>query len=303
VTEQPDVDVKAFIEKLRKDNIGFLGSALAWSVLISLIPIVVGLIAIASLFLQSPSAQSTMTTHLSAALQGAFTKAEIHDMVRTTVQHTGLLSIIGLLGVLWGGSKLGGAISTVFQPIFHVKGRSFLVEKLIDIGMIIVFTTLMVVIIGATAAGALLNRLISSFQVPGIVEFLVGTIIALAAAFLLFAVIYVAFPNAEPRFRLGTIWPGAAIAAVLFELLTYIWPLYAHFSHFSRYGAVIFPLLVLTAWIYFFCMILLVGAEFVAIRALRDARAEGRRIGPSPDGTVPQHAADSQRQGQPVKVS
>jgi len=121
------------------------------------------------------------------------------------------------------------------------------VEKLIDIGMIIVFTALMLVIIGATAAGALLNRLISSFQVPGIVEFLVGTIIALAAAFLLFAVIYVAFPNTEPRFRLGTIWPGAAIAAVLFELLTYIWPLYAHFSHFSRYGAVIFPLLVLTA--------------------------------------------------------
>jgi len=78
---------------------------------------------------------------------------------------TGLLSIIGVLGVLWGGSNVGGAISTVFQPIFHVKGRSFLVEKLIDVGMIIVFTALMLVIIGATAAGALLNRLISSFRV------------------------------------------------------------------------------------------------------------------------------------------
>ena len=100
----------------------------------------------------------------------------------------------------------------------------------------------------------------------------------MTAAFLLFAVIYLAFPNTEPRFRLGTIWPGAAIAAVLFELLTSSWPLYAHFAHFSRYVTVLFPLLVLTAWIYFFCMILLVGAEVVAIRALREARVRGSRL-------------------------
>jgi uncharacterized BrkB/YihY/UPF0761 family membrane protein len=76
---------------------------------------------------------------------------------------------------------------------------------------------------------------------------------------------------------------------VLFEIITYMWPVYAHFAHFSRYGAVLFPILVLTAWIYFFSVILLIGAEVVAIGAIDQAKQEGQEVGPEPQGTVPQH--------------
>lgn len=277
-----------FFQKVGKDNIGMLASVVAWSTLTSLVPIVVGLIAISALLMRSPSAQATVTAHLSQALRGVITPTELKALVKASVRHTGLLGIIGFVGVLWGGSNVGGSISTVFQALFEVRGRSFIKQRLLDIGMIFVFAILMIVIIVGTAGGALLNRLVSGFPLPGIVTFVIGTAISLLAAFLLFAVIYIVFPNTETRFKLDHVWPGAAIAAVLFEILTYIWPLYSHFTHFSRYGALLSSILVLTAWIYFFSMIMMVGAEFVSFGALEEARARDESVGPRPNDSVPQ---------------
>jgi uncharacterized BrkB/YihY/UPF0761 family membrane protein len=57
----------------------------------------------------------------------------------------------------------------------------------------------------------------------------------------------------------------------------------------QRYGAVLFPILVLTAWIYFFSVILLVGAEVLAFGAIEEAERGEQPIGPEPEETVPQH--------------
>ena len=48
------------------------------------------------------------------------------------------------------------------------------------------------------------------------------------------------------------------------------------------------PIVVVGVWIYFFALILVLGAEAVAFGALADARAAGQSVGPAPDGTVPQ---------------
>lgn len=286
-------DISAFFDKVMKDNIGFLASALAWSLLTSLVPIMVGLLAISAFFLRDPSTQHATVTHLSQALQGVLTPTDLQSLVRITTAHAGLLGIIGFLGVIWGGSNVGGAISTVCQPVFQVRGRDFLQEKLIDIGMIVVFTVLMVVIVAATSAGAILDRLFSNFPISGAAQFLIGIVVALFAAFLLFAVTYIVFPNTSPRFKLQNVWPGALIAAVLFEILSYIWPLYSNFAHFSKYGSLLGAVAVLTAWLYFLSIVLIVGAEFVAYAALKQARKEQEPIGPKPDGTVPQHEEES----------
>jgi hypothetical protein len=47
------------------------------------------------------------------------------------------------------------------------------------------------------------------------------------------------------------------------------------------------PILLLTAWIFLFSLILILGAEVVALGALRRAQQENQSIGPALDGTVP----------------
>lgn len=279
-----------FITKLRKDNVGALAAILAWNTLTSVVPIMVSLLAISGFILRgNPSAQQSVLTHLSGALKGVVTPSDLKTIVDVTVKHAGLFGILGLLGALWGGSNVGGAISTVFQAIFEVRGRAFIKEKLIDIVMIVVIAVLMVIIVVGTTAGAVVGRLISGFPLSGLATGAIGTLISLLAAFMLFAAIYVVFPNIEYRFRLTNVRWGALTAAILFVALTFIWPIYAHFAHFGRYGAVLFPILLLTAWIYFFSIILIIGAEVVAIGALQRAKRQGESIGPAPEGTVPQH--------------
>jgi membrane protein len=282
--------MKTNFQKVTKDNLGTLASIVSWSVLTSIVPITVGLIAISGFFLKSnPSAQQSVISHLSQALQGVLTPQDLTNLVHATMQHSGLLGVVGLIGVLWGGSSVGGAISTVFQAVFEVKGRSFIIEKLIDIGMIFVFTILMVVIIAGTTAGSIINQLFTGFALSGATTFAIGTAISLIAAFLLFATIYAVFPNVHPRFKLANVWKGALVAAVLFEILSFIFPLYVRFAHFQKDGAILGAFVLLMAWVYFFSITMLMGAEVVAISALREANKQDEAVGPHPDGGVPQH--------------
>lgn len=282
--------MKTIFQKIMKDNLGTLAAIVSWSVLTSIVPITVGLIAISGFFLKSnPSAQQSVISHLSQALQGVLTPKDLTNLVQATMQHSGLLGLVGLVGVLWGGSSVGGAISTVFQAVFEVRGRSFIIEKLIDIGMIFVFTILMVVIIAGTTAGSIVKKLFSGFALPGVATFAIGTAISLIAAFLLFSTIYAVFPNVESRFKLANVWKGALAASILFEALSFIFPLYVRFAHFQKDGAILGALVLLMAWVYFFSITMLVGAEVVAINALGEANKDDASVGPAPDGGVPQH--------------
>jgi uncharacterized BrkB/YihY/UPF0761 family membrane protein len=278
------------VQKIMKDNVGVLATIIAWNALTSLAPVIVGVVAISGLLLQGHVfSEAALVNRLSLGLEGALSSKDLAAMVRTSREHTGLLGLIGVLGVLWGGSNIGGAISTAFQPIFEVSGRSFLREKILDIAMIFVMASLMMVVIGASTFSVIIYQFVRDFPLSGASSFVIGIVIGLFAAFILFFAIYAAFPNTQPRLKIGNVWRGAAVAAVLFELLSLIWPIYAHFSHFNRYGAVLLPILLLTAWLYFFALITVIGAEVAAIGALDDANREHRSIGPEPANIVPQH--------------
>jgi len=284
------ITMKTVLNKLSKDNIGSLAAIVSWNVLTSVVPILVGLLAISGFILRgNPSAQQSVITHLSSAMQGVLKPAEIKNLVAASTQHSGILGIIGFVGILWGGANVGGAISTVFQAVFEVKGRSFIIEKLIDVVMIFVLAIFMIIIIVGTTAGSVVQQLFSSFPLSGITTFIIGTAISLLAAFLLFASIYAVFPHVKERLKFANLWKGALTAAIIFEILTYIFPLYARFAHFGSHGAFLGAIALLAAWIYFFAITLLIGAEVVAFSAIREANAKGEEVGPAPDESVPGH--------------
>jgi membrane protein len=154
--------------------------------------------------------------------------------------------------------------------------------------MIFVFTVLLIVVVLSSTGMAMLNKVVTDSPFPAVDQVILGVGIGLVAAFALFFTIYSVFPNTDAQFKLPHVWKGAAASAVLFEILSFIFPLYIAIARFSRYGAVLAAILVLTAWIYFLALILIVGAELVAFGTIKKAHREGVPAGPRPDGTVPQ---------------
>src|SRR5437763_4631088 len=72
--------VRDFITKLGADNIGLLAGFVSWSILTSLIPLAVGIVALSGLFIQDPSTQQAVVQRLSEAMQGAVSSHDIQTM-------------------------------------------------------------------------------------------------------------------------------------------------------------------------------------------------------------------------------
>lgn len=262
--------LRLFFRNVAKDKIGMLAGFVSWSVLTSLIPLTVGVVAIFSLFVQSPKSQADLVRQLSRLFQGAVSTQDIDTAVKALSHNSGFLGIVGALGILWGASNIGGSFATAFQVIFATRPRPFIREKLLDVGMLFVFTGLMAVILFGTTASAFLDRLASALPFPAVAQVVIVTGISLTSAFLLFSAIYSVFPNIEAGYKLRNVWLGALLAAILFQIVTTVWPLYVRLSHASRYGAALFSLIVLTAWIYSFSLILILGAEVIAAMSMSE---------------------------------
>ncbi len=98
--------------------------------------------------------------------------------------------------------------------------------------------------------------------------------LSLGWAFLLFLLLYWIVPNRS--FRFGAVWPGAALAALLFLGITELFPLYrVHFADFNRYGAAFALVLLLLTWCYFLAHIILFGLTLNAFLETRRSEMRG----------------------------
>jgi YihY family inner membrane protein len=280
-------ELKAYLKKIEKDNIRFLVAAVAWNILMSAIPMTIGMIALTQVVFADASQKREVVKQLSRAFQGVLAPHYLDHVVNVTVQHSGWLLALALVAALWGAWNVGFALSDAFDAMFEVNQRPFWQEKLIDLSMFFVLLGLMYVIVSLASAHGAISHAIRDASLPHVLIVPLTTLISLGCAFVLFTVLYMVYPNSKMTYRLRNVWHGSLLAAVLFQLLTYIWPLYE--AHFAKYGGLLFPILVLLLWVYFFCLILVVGAEVVALSVLHQARERGEEVGPAPDGSVPEH--------------
>jgi membrane protein len=278
---------KAYVEKVRKDNLRFLVSAVAWNILVSAVPIAIAMIAITGLVFGNSQQQHLVARDISRALQGVMSPHYLENLVSLTFRHSFFSAVAALLAALWAATQIGFGISTAFQAVFEVRGRPFWREKVIQVAMLVVFLALMGIIVLLTTSRAALER-----GMPEPLPAVLTTATTLLAAFVLFAAIFMVYPHTHKHLKLANVWRGALLSALLFQVFTYLWPVYI--DHFRRYGGLFFPLVVLTLWIFYFSVLVVLGGEMVALSAIREAQKRGEEIGPAPEGQVPQHRTLSQ---------
>ncbi len=262
---------KDFMKKIQNDWVAHLAQALAFSLLTALVPIAIFLLGIFGVFLGSldKSASQKFTDHLTTALKGSPLSSGdvIHSALDKLQSSSGLLIFVAIVVAIIFGSRLFSLMEMCFDVIYRLQPRSFVQKNLIAIGMLILFTILIPFLILASTVPGLVLSILQNAAIGGnnTVTNIFGVIASLIVAFLLFEVFYVFIPNRAENVqsvahRFKTSWKGAAVAAIVLQLMLQFFPLYTRYFTKGYVGQVGLVLAVV-AFFYLFALIILLGAE------------------------------------------
>ena len=296
------------LQKFLEDQAPNWAVLIAWNTLFAVFPIVVFLAAVLGVVATFIGETKMVPCHvvgggqlsaLDCTLLTALPTQPVsgaYDAIKHFEAQKGLLIVIGVLGLLWGGSALFGAMEQAFAVIYHTRPRDFLPQKVMSIGMIFLLTLLGgLAIVSSLALPALPSIPGAPEALKGGLSLVVQVIVGLVAGSLLFVSVYFVVPNRPQQF--GKVWPGAVVAGVLFELVTLLFPIYINLTNSAvTYGKTFGLFFVVLTFFFFFGLITMVGVEVnsVLYPVSVDQPARGNTI-----TSAPRTAGAAERRGAP----
>lgn len=236
----------------------------AWNLFFAFLPMVFLVVSVVGLVLQDPGASHTIEAQVVAAFPschaGVPSSCPILGALDNFRTSPGIFAAVGILGLLWSGASLFSAIEQGLDALYSVRTRGFLRQKLMAVGMVALFTVMVVPIV---ASGALLSLLRSIPALPdairsGPASLLIQVVAGAVDASALFAAIFYVVPNRRQRLR--HILPGALLTGTLFEILTLVFPLYFGLvTHAPQWGQTFGLVFVLLFYFFLIGQLLMIG--------------------------------------------
>ncbi|CAF1369812.1 unnamed protein product [Didymodactylos carnosus] len=271
----PKLTILKFFKKVLNDWSLDYSSMLAYTFMISLLPIAVTVFGVIAFV---PNLRADVKQKILEAFPDNSTRASIQqvlDLASNQLRRdAGGLLALGIVFTIFSTSRLFVLIDNVMQIIYRLEQRGFIKQNLVAIGMVFVFILLIVLIIAAASAPSFL--LAPVHQAAGRFGiYIAGIVTSLLLSFILFEVIYLIMPN--KKIKIKQTWCGSLVAAVLFEIFIILFPLYVrHFM--TNYVGYVGLVIVLLLFFYYFAVILLLGSQinaywFERIQPFPDAQA------------------------------
>jgi len=241
---------------------------IAWNSLLSMFPILLFGAGIFGLVLGFGGIEGEdIRRNLVAVLPHDDVGSQVAIAVQQFKSSSGLLALVGLGGLLLGGTALFGNMDRAFAAVYKVKARPLVAQRLMSVGMVFVFTGL----VGLDIASALLLPILKDLAgylplalTRGAFGLVLQLVLGILLLFAFFATSYRVVPNRKVRW--GEVVPGALVAAVLLEVVTLLFPLYISLnSSLHRYGQTFGLLFVLMTFFFFLGTVMMVGAEVNSI--------------------------------------
>ena len=260
--------VKAFYWKAYQDNLTGLSGMVAYTMLLSLLPLALLALFIASQVLQSHSIERSVFDDLTRLFPTTAerTITDVLDRIKTSSAGLGVFAVITSI---WFGSSFWGSLDTAFCRIYDSRCRSWLEQKRFSLGMLLIVLVLMAATVVVPAAQSILvsgaNGL--PFGLAHIKGLVYGITLGagLLILFAILCVIYWTVPNRMVPWR--AIWPGAAAATVAIAAIDYAFPFYlSRISTIARFGTTTVFIVIVLVWFYVLAIILLGGAIVNAMR-------------------------------------
>ena len=242
---------------------GNYASALAFNAILSMFPLILGILAIIGLAVRDPATELKVQMLIIQAFPtDATQQSDLIKSLHAVKQSAGWLGLVSIGGFIWSASGIFASMEFVFAEIFGIAQRDMVRQKLMGFVMMIV----LVAAFGLTFVANLGAALLPYSWLP---SFVIGSLVMMVLLVLLYRLV----PNRSYRVR--DILPGALLAGVLIEALTLAWPLYARVSNgFNTYGKGFALFFLLAAWFYLLSNLILLGAVYNKFR-LGDPMKEG----------------------------
>jgi membrane protein len=235
-------------------------AGVAYYALLSIFPLLLGLIAIFGFFLPSVNLQDELLNFFGKNLPGA--TEILRQNILSIVKLRGIMGVLSIVIFFWSGSTMFSAMSLAINRVWDIhRYRPFFIRKASELGMAISTGILFLLSLGASAIASIL-RGVSNLSTAEVVMSDVGSrLVAFLLILAVFALIYKTIPNIKTYWRY--VWPGALFAAVLFEIARTLFIFYLeHFGDYQLIYGSIAAIIILLVWIYYSAFITILGAEF-----------------------------------------
>jgi len=267
---------KDTVGEFLEDNCLNLAAAIAYYALQSIIPLILGFIAVGSFLLQDKVARENFINGVKGAIPQQIGDAtNFNEIIDGLISGAGTAGILALVTLLWTGSGIFDQFIFAVNQAFDVEKdkRSFFVKLGLRVAMLFGLGLLLAISFTITIAFQLIfNADVSILGISPKTFGFILPVLSYAIPLLLETVIFGILYKFAPA-RKGIHWKpvliGALVAAVLFELLKVGFTLYvtafgAASSATKTYGA-IGGIVVFLFFVYLSAAVILVGAELAAI--------------------------------------
>ncbi len=278
------------INRWHSDNVSRLAAAIAYYTIFSAAPVLVIVIAVASLIYGEAAAKGELVGQL-RALIGSDAAGVIQGMVESAGQfRSGMVATVaGVCALVFGATgvftEIQGALNTIWDIPERGSWKGMLKARLLSFVMILLIGAALLALLIATTALTFIGRLTDSLPGLSYVLDMVNFLLSFAVITVLFAMVFKVLPDS--RMAWSDVWAGAAFTSLLFTIGKVLIGFYlASGGMKSTYGAA-GSIILLLFWFYFSAQVFLFGAEFTHLYA-------NRRMG---KGSHSQEARDGEEGG------
>jgi membrane protein len=169
----------------------------------------------------------------------------------------GWLTIVSVLGLTWSAGSIFSTMEFALTEVFGTRQRDVLRQRLMGLVM-------MLILVAAIVLTVLINTAVNFLPpvwISTAITFVAGALVMI----LLLLALYRLVPNRT--FHVRDVLPGALLAGVMIEVLSFAFPIYARLAGgFNTYGAQFGLFFLLATWFYLLSQLVLLGAVYNRFR-------------------------------------
>ncbi|MCA9833139.1 MAG: YihY/virulence factor BrkB family protein [Thermomicrobiales bacterium] len=247
-----------------RNSAGDLAAAIAYHILIAMVPIFFLLVGVTGLFLQSGTVLEQAERLIETVFPEGTGSVDAFEAALTTRQNSGIITAVSFLAFSWAGTGLISSMARGMNRIYNVRNATFITEK--QRGFLVIMLFLLFFVLSVLAST--LPTLLLLLDLPETLDALFlgtrgGQLIAYGTAFfftiLLFYTLLRIVPNARQTFL--DVWPGTLVTSLMFFAMIQSFPFYIQLvGGVNRYGPLLGLITLLVAAFYFLAHVILFGA-------------------------------------------